>query len=105
MARREIVQIFDDLDNQPLDENDVHVLHFSVDGSNYVMDVSGANRDKFRAAIAEFIAHARKDTTIRRDQSYNPRDVREWALARGYDVAVRGKLSQKIIESYLAANA
>ena len=40
MARREITQIYDDLDDKPLQETDVHVIRFSIDGSSYVMDVS-----------------------------------------------------------------
>lgn len=105
MARRKITQVFDDLDNKPLDENDVHVIRFSIDGSSYVMDVSSANCEKFRESISEFLAHARKDTNQRREpQNYSPKAVREWAAARGIVVAERGKLSQQIINDYLAAN-
>lgn len=108
MARREITQIYDDLDNQPLQETDVHVIRFSIDGSSYIMDVSIKNCEKFRNAISEFIEKARKDSISSRyspDQKYNAKDVREWAQARGYDVAVRGKLSRQLIDDYLAANS
>ncbi|AKK07257.1 MAG: Lsr2 family protein [Corynebacterium sp.] len=108
MARREITQIFDDLDDSPLNENDAHVLRFSIDGSGYVMDVSTKNCEKFKDAIAPFIEKARPESISARrnsEQKYNPKDVREWAIARGYEVAVRGKLSRQIIDDYLAAHS
>ena len=107
MARREITQIYDDLDDKPLQETDVHVIRFSIDGSSYVMDVSKENCEKFRNAIVEFIDKARPESISARhlpNHKYNAKDVREWAQARGYEVAVRGKLSRKLIDDYLAAN-
>ena len=107
MARREITQIYDDLDDKPRQETDVHVIRFSIDGSSYVMDVSKENCEKFRNAIVEFIDKARPESISARhlpNQKYNAKDVREWAQARGYEVAVRGKLSRKLIDDYLAAN-
>ena len=62
MARREITQIYDDLDDKPLQETDVHVIRFSIDGSSYVMDVSKENCEKFRNAIVEFIDKARPES-------------------------------------------
>ena len=35
MARREITQFFDDIDNSPLNEDEVIVIRFSVDGKDY----------------------------------------------------------------------
>ncbi len=108
MARREITQIFDDLDNTPLGEKDAHVIRFSIDGSGYVMDVSAQNCEKFKVAIGEFIDKARPESFSARrnhEPKYNPKHVREWAATRGYEVAVRGKLSRQIIDEYLAAHA
>lgn len=108
MARREITQIFDDLDESPLSEKDAHVVRFSIDGSGFVMDLSSQNCEKFKAAIGEFMDKARPESiSARRAQEpkYNPKDVREWAVTRGYEVAVRGKLSRHLIDEYLAAHA
>ncbi|CAB0738315.1 Lsr2 family protein [Corynebacterium diphtheriae] len=46
MARREITQYFDDIDNTPLTEDQVHVVRFGVNGINYVLDLSADNAQK-----------------------------------------------------------
>lgn len=55
MARREITQYFDDIDNTPLTEDQVHVVRFGVNGINYVLDLSADNAQKFEDALAPFI--------------------------------------------------
>lgn len=40
MARREVTQFFDDLDNTPLTADEVNVVEFSYKGSTYVLDLS-----------------------------------------------------------------
>ena len=47
MARREITQFFDDLDNTPLNEDEVNVVDFSVNGIDYTLDLSAKNSKAF----------------------------------------------------------
>lgn len=110
MARREVTQIFDDLDNQPLDEADVRVIRFAVNGTDYVLDVSEKNANRFYEIIGPYVEAARKVPSIRTHKgatiaAYDPKQVREWAIRNGYTVARRGKLSQEIIDAYLAVNS
>lgn len=103
MARREVTQFFDDLDNSPLTEEQLTVIRFSVDGKEYLLDVSKENAEKFHAAMDPFIkaAHrpAKKET-----RPYKPADVRAWAAAHGYEVAARGKIPTSVITAYRDAN-
>ncbi|MGV0418316.1 Lsr2 dimerization domain-containing protein [Corynebacterium segmentosum] len=43
MARREITQFYDDLDNQLIGEDELEVVRFSVNGRSYLMDLSRDN--------------------------------------------------------------
>lgn len=110
MARREVTQIFDDLDNSPLEEKDVRVIRFSVNGTDYVLDVSEKNAAAFHAQLAPYINAARKVPSLRGRKPgaiapYDPREVRQWASKNGYAVARRGKISQEIIDAYLAVTS
>ncbi|GAA4795012.1 Lsr2 family protein [Corynebacterium canis] len=111
MARREITQYFDDLNNTPLTPDKLHVIRFSVDGIDYVMDLSAENADMFREALKPYIAAARRDAAARgRRRAAVPtsmnasrartRAIREWAHDNGYTIAERGKIPATIIEAY-----
>lgn len=106
MARREIIQFYDDLDNSPLTQDEVNVIKFSMNGNNYIIDLSAKNAAKFEAALEPFVKAARKDSGAARktNNSPDPKLIREWAKSQGIEVAARGKLSNDIIEKYLAAN-
>lgn len=95
--------VFDDIDNKPLSEEELIVIRFSVDGKDYLLDVSQENADKFHAALDPFIKAARhpvkKDT-----RRYKPADVRAWAAKHGYQVAERGKIPNEVILAYRNAN-
>ena len=83
MARREITQFYDDLDNQLIGEDELEVVRFSVNGRSYLMDLSRDNARRFHEAIAPFV---------------------EAAHAAPHDVARRGKIPQNIIDAYNAAH-
>lgn len=103
MARREITQFFDDIDNSPLNEEEVIVIRFSVDGKDYLLDVSQENADKFHAALEPFVKAARHPVK-KETRRYKPADVRAWAAQHGYEVAERGKIPNDVILAYRDAN-
>ena len=112
MARKEITQYFDDIDNAPLAAEDVNVVEFAVDGVTYSMDVSTANREKFEEALAPYIAVARRvqrKSSRRAPQSTNSpernRAIREWAQANGLQVSDRGRIPQNIVDQYDEAHS
>lgn len=111
MARREVVQFYDDLDNTPLTEEEVNTIRFSVDGTAYILDLKKENADQFRENLQRYVEVARKDLSAfaaprRRYQRNNrTREIRQWALDNGKDVPLRGRVPFKIIEEYEAAHA
>lgn len=60
MAQKVTVQLVDDLDDSPIAAGDGRTVEFAFDGSSYEIDLSNDNVDKFRDAISDYIAAARK---------------------------------------------
>ncbi|MBC6794743.1 histone-like nucleoid-structuring protein Lsr2 [Corynebacterium macclintockiae] len=109
MARREITQFFDDLDDTPLAEDQVNVVDFSLNGVDYTLDLSAKNREAFDKALEPFIKVARRKTRAgvagRRvaSRSANPernRMIREWARENNIEVSERGRISADVIEKF-----
>ena len=108
------VLLVDDIDGS----NAVETISFSLDGSNYEIDLSKANAAKLRDALALYVAHGRKATRspgrpargtgrpgrpsrVDRDQT---QAIREWARKNGHKVSERGRIPGSIIEAYNSAN-
>jgi nucleoid-associated protein Lsr2 len=109
MAKRTVTRLVDDLDGGVAHET----VKFGLDGQLYEIDLSSKNAKKLRSELATFVEHgsrvahrgvtgARRSPSARRaaveaDQS---RVIREWAQAKGYDVASRGRIRQEIVEAF-----
>lgn len=110
MAKRQITQLVDDLDGTVL-ESGVTVL-FSLEGQAYEIDLSEANAQQLREALAPFIAAGRSvggarsgGTARRRSGGSNRVDlaaVREWARENGREVSDRGRVPASVLEAYAA---
>ncbi len=108
MARREVTQYFDDLDNTPISEDQVHVIRFSVDGNDYLLDLSEKNAREFRDVLAPFIKVARPAPNGNGrggGARVHPREIRRWAQNQGLAIAHRGKIPHEIIAAYNEAHA
>jgi hypothetical protein len=112
MAQRLITQLVDDLDGAELAEGAGETMRFLVDGTSYDIDLSSANADKLRQALAPYIASARKATgrgararsgpsDTRRDPAQT-QHIREWARAEGHQVSDRGRIPAAVIDAYEA---
>lgn len=110
MARRDVTHYFDDLDNTPLQEKDLHVVRFGVDGTDYVLDLSEDNAQQFRRVLEPYITAARKVTPTRTSKRENvstrgnSRAIRQWAQDQGMKVSSRGKIPHEIIDAYNKAH-
>lgn len=104
MARREITQFYDDLDGSPLSESEHQAVHFSFNGTEYVLDLSKDNVAKFHEALMPFIAAAREVPTDPRSK-VDASQIRAWARKKGMKVAQRGKIPFEVIDAYRRANA
>jgi hypothetical protein len=110
MARRHIVQLIDDLDGGPADET----VRFGLDGTSYEIDLSEKNADRFREAVAEFVANARRTNrgsraggggaTRRSRGAGGDREqtaaIREWARKNGYKIGDKGRIPGDVLEAY-----
>lgn len=115
MAQRVQVVMTDDLDGGEADET----VSFALDGSSYAMDLSVANAQTLRNAIAPYVGVARRGGRAAgrsRAGSTGPRleapsesgdsaAIREWANAHGHRVSARGRISVQVRDAYAAATS
>ena len=103
MAQRVQVVLVDDLDNGPADET----VKFAVEGVQYEIDLSTAHAAEMRAALAPWVAAARKLSGRSPAKARSGSDVskvRAWAKANGYDVSERGRISGTVRSAYDAVH-
>lgn len=108
MAQRVQIVLEDDFDGGVADET----VSFALDGAEYEIDLSSANADGLRDALAPWLAHARKTGGRRKraglktgSESSSTSDVRAWAQQNGHDVSSRGRVSSEVREAYDKAHA
>lgn len=107
------ITLVDDLDAS-LDAD--ATITFSLESTVYEIDLSNANIAALKAALAPFIAVARKipkhqvgptARAIPRRRKNNPdpeRDeIRYWASKNGYPISDKGRIPVNIMQAYLAA--
>lgn len=112
MAQRVQIILEDDFEGGDADET----LIFGLDGAEYEIDLSSKNASTLREAMAPWIGHARRTGGRRRRASASARsngnasassstsDIRSWAVAEGYEVSSRGRVSAEIREAYERAH-
>ena len=106
MATRTIVTMQDDLTDEPADTT----VSFGLDGRDYEIDLTDANAEELREMLDTYIAAGRKVGGTRRRRrgsspvaDVNPKAVRAWATAKGYEASNRGRVPAAVIEAYRAA--
>jgi hypothetical protein len=109
VSRKVVVEVTDDIDGSKADES----ITFSLDGTNYEIDLSKKNAAKLRAGLQPFLQVAqkigrsrppvaqRRGTPAKMDRAQN-QAIRDWAQRKGLNVSPRGRISQAIIEQYQA---
>lgn len=109
MAQKVQVILVDDINGGSADET----VQFGLDGVSYEIDLDAENAEKLRAALAEYVAVARKSggravrgTRKARAAVGGPsaNEIRDWARANGFDVNQRGRVPQEVRDAYEAAN-
>ena len=111
MAKETITRLVDDLDGGIAHET----VTFGLDGLLYEIDLSSKNARKLRSELAGYVekgtrlsgrrvAGARTPGTRRRGGIRGDREqnqaIREWALAKGFEVAERGRIRQDIVDQF-----
>lgn len=112
MARRTIVETFDDIDGTPL-ETEGETISFALDGVEYTIDLNKKNARDFRKKIDYYTEHATRVGGRKRrggitrptaSGSPNSKEIRQWAVEAGYEVPARGRLPQSLVDEYTAAH-
>lgn len=125
MAQKVVVTLVDDLDEGEADET----VEFGLDGTTYEIDLSDANAAALRDTLADYVAHARKQSGRRRTRSGGSsasaaaapaagkrtpgraavdreqnQAIREWARKQGMTVSERGRIPSEVSEAYHKAH-
>jgi hypothetical protein len=106
--RKEIVVLEDDLDGSEASET----LNFSVDGTEYEIDLNADHANELRSALSRYTNAARKlsggrGRPARKSSTGAGTDakaIRMWALDNGLKVNTRGRIQADIVEKYQAAH-
>lgn len=102
MAQKIVVSEVDDIDGSEAAEK----VQFSLDNTDYEIDLSKGHADEMRAEMAAYIEKARKlpkgakARRVRRKARPDLPDIRDYARARGYDIKDRGRVPERIEEEY-----
>lgn len=107
MAQKVEVRLVDDLDGGTADET----VTFSLDGTEYEIDLSDEHATALRGEVWKYVQAARRvgKVTARRGRTATAaapsnrernQAIREWAKGIGLDVSDRGRLSQDIVDRY-----
>ena len=108
MATKTEVVLVDDLTGDPADTT----VKFSLDKTEYELDLTNKNADALRKALSRYVNAARKvggggrraATTGKASYSgYDPAAVRAWANGQGIEVNARGRIKADVVEQYRAA--
>jgi hypothetical protein len=111
MARKEVVELIDDLDGRQIQQGEGQTIRFALDGRALEIDLNNKNAEKLRTTLAPYIAAARKSgskpTAGRRKADgvtrlYDPKIVRRWAEANNVELPKRRRIPQRIIEQFEA---
>ncbi|MFT3662305.1 MAG: Lsr2 family protein [Gordonia sp. (in: high G+C Gram-positive bacteria)] len=106
MASITKVQYIDDITGQEVNEKDLVIVEFSIDGVTYRLDTTEAGSETFYAAVAEYVEKARRVGEQKKRpgrvvlSSIDFNDVRAWAKENGYPVSAHGRIPLSVMEAY-----
>ena len=121
MAQRMVVQLTDDLDGKPIPDGKGETIRFSLDRTDYEIDLAERNAKALRNDLARYVSAARRAsstghrvaggrgrgtrTGAAAARDYDPKAVRAWAESQGIEVSSRGRVPADLVARFQAANA
>lgn len=105
MAKREVVELVDDLTGQLIGEGEGSTVHFAFDGVAYTIDLTHTNKTEMRRTLDRYLRNATPVDGPRRQVTRlsDAKVVRAWARQHGYEVPERGAIPPAVQEAYDAA--
>jgi hypothetical protein len=114
MAKRTITMLTDDLDGTQIKDGSGETVHFSLQGTDYEIDLTDQNAAALRDVLAPYVASATRKSgraargrgRSRASQDGRPDAgaVRAWAQANDIQVSERGRIPADVYSKYEAAN-
>ncbi|MGN8026567.1 histone-like nucleoid-structuring protein Lsr2 [Microbacterium sp. 22242] len=114
MARKIVHQLVDDIDGTVLEVGEGETVHFSLDGSAFEIDLTGAHAAELREALAPYVSAGRRTqrtgngrpaaSAKRANRNPETASIRAWAGENGYKLSERGRIPAEVIDAYRAAN-
>lgn len=98
--------VVDDFDGSELEEGQAETVKFSLDGTNYEIDLSKQNAKGLRDALKPYTKVATIVTARRTPGGANKSNkaelsaAREWLNANGHQVSSRGRIPGELMELY-----
>ncbi|MEV0299350.1 Lsr2 family protein [Nocardia sp. NPDC050710] len=112
MAEKVTVTLVDDYDGTSVADETVQ---FSLDGTDYEIDLSTPNATELRGSLARWVEKARRTGGRRKRSATLPvtsaadRErsaiIRDWARQNGHPVSARGRVAAGVVEAYERATA
>jgi hypothetical protein len=107
MATKTKVVLIDDLTGDPADTT----VKFSLDKTEYEIDLSNDNAAELRQTLSRYVKAARKAsggelravTGKPSFTGYDPAAVRAWAKGQGIEVNARGRIKADVVGQFRAA--
>jgi Lsr2 len=112
MAQKVQVILVDDVDGGEAEES----VSFALDGVSYEIDLSAANAESLRDALAHWVGHARKisgrasrgrpagRSKVVSSSKADTAEKRAWGRENGFAVSDRGRVSAEVIAAFEAAH-
>lgn len=91
----------------------MNTVRFSLNGSDYIIDLSEDNAARFLGLLAPYVEAAQPDPAARTSATRaaggtkqpNSRQIRKWAQAQNLQVSDRGVIPKHIIKAYNEAHS
>jgi len=109
MAQKIQTLFIDDIDGGDADGT----VRFSLDGTDYEIDLSTKHNEELRSALRGYIDHARKVSgsarrgiagrSGRKPSAVDTVAVRAWARENGFEIKDRGRVPADLVAKYQAA--
>jgi Lsr2 len=109
MAQKVQTLFIDDIDGGEAEGT----IRFSLDGTEYEIDLSTTHNDALRKTLGTYIEHARKASGAARrsarssgrrgSSGIDTTAARAWAKENGYDIKDRGRVPSDVVAKYREA--
>jgi hypothetical protein len=105
---------FDDLDGTSEDRAAIETVPFTIDGTDYEIDLHSEHAAALRGTLGQYISAGRKATATQRKATATPTTgrapakadreqnaaIREWAKTHGYPISERGRIPVDVMDAY-----